>query len=460
LHELDTTIVLASCDSTSFGGYINPLANLQNIAIKEPTAIILYSQTASSCFFNGTTADLYSLHYLYSFLSTGDSQTVLSIVLNDYPSFVNIVRRDQMSSNNSTGGSGSPPNNTPTTAVAMIILYSITGVITALFLVIIVTGAIRAHRHPERYGPRAGLGRPRQSRAKGIARAMLETLPIVKWGDDEKPVDVEMVGGIPPATSAEKTGENSTQKDSTEATSPVKPDQENSGCSICTDDFEKGQDVRVLPCNHQFHPACIDPWLLNVSGTCPLCRVDLRPQASRSEPAENGISGAEDLPPPLSESTDPSARRGSRRQSLIMSILNPRAMRDATPQQRLAALRQVRQERQSTPAEDAEARSRRRLTLRLQDVFSIHTTRNRPNSVVGSSPVSPLPQSRSVEAIPEGHEPEPHEEQPPTTTTRSEGVYADAISLASPEPSPVGESAATAEAKVESKKESDESKTS
>lgn len=42
------------------------------------------------------------------------------------------------------------------------------------------------------------------------------------------------------------------------------------GCSICTDDFCTGEDVRVLPCNHKFHPACVDPWLLNVSGTCPL----------------------------------------------------------------------------------------------------------------------------------------------------------------------------------------------
>jgi hypothetical protein len=41
-------------------------------------------------------------------------------------------------------------------------------------------------------------------------------------------------------------------------------------CPICTDDFVKGQDVRVLPCSHQFHPECIDPWLINVSGTCPL----------------------------------------------------------------------------------------------------------------------------------------------------------------------------------------------
>jgi hypothetical protein len=45
---------------------------------------------------------------------------------------------------------------------------------------------------------------------------------------------------------------------------------EHLGCSICTEDFEKGQDLRVLPCDHKFHPECVDPWLLNVSGTCPL----------------------------------------------------------------------------------------------------------------------------------------------------------------------------------------------
>jgi hypothetical protein len=26
----------------------------------------------------------------------------------------------------------------------------------------------------------------------------------------------------------------------------------------------------VLPCDHKFHPPSIDPWLIGVSGTCPL----------------------------------------------------------------------------------------------------------------------------------------------------------------------------------------------
>jgi hypothetical protein len=214
-------------------------------------------------------------------------------------------------SNSTANGQGNPPSGdnpgggpAPTTAVAMSILYSITGVITLLFLTIIATGAIRAYRNPERYGPRpAGVtGRPRQSRAKGLARAMLETLPIVKFGDPEplKPGnrDIELEDGnasvhAPPEVIAvaETGAEPKERPTATEVESGLGP-QTNAastnngkepdavpavelGCSICTEDFVAGEDVRVLPCNHRYHPACIDPWLLNVSGTCPLWYVSL-----------------------------------------------------------------------------------------------------------------------------------------------------------------------------------------
>lgn len=187
----------------------------------------------------------------------------------------------------------------------MIILYSITGIITALFLGIIITGAIRAHRHPERYGPRYAPGRTRQSRAKGIARAMVDTIPIVKFGGDQNDGrdstasqdsvkdDVELAinpedraGHLPgdPETGS-SAGEEEPEQPNTaahggRATPPpvigTPSDAQKAGnfsCPICTDDFVKGQDIRVLPCNHKFHPECIDPWLLNVSGTCPLWYV-------------------------------------------------------------------------------------------------------------------------------------------------------------------------------------------
>ncbi|CAL1707221.1 unnamed protein product [Somion occarium] len=99
---------------------------------------------------------------------------------------------------NSQPGNGDNSNSTfegssgPNTSLAMIILYAITGCVSALFCVVIVSGAIRAIRHPERYGPRSGdssFGGPpgfgAQSRARGLTRAILDTFPVVKFGRPE-----------------------------------------------------------------------------------------------------------------------------------------------------------------------------------------------------------------------------------------------------------------------------------
>jgi hypothetical protein len=207
------------------------------------------------------------------------------------------------------------PGTASGTSVALIILYSITGIITALFLLIIITGAIRAHRHPERYGPRANarFGRPRQSRAKGIAAAVLDTIPIVRFGAstsvpevDKQAVDVEMQDSTTTSESRPSSAdaEAGSSKDRA-VTSPSEQEEQaqSSGaagvveapeavaatptamntteeamssqkqCPVCMEDFTQGQEVRMLPCHHHFHPECIDPWLLNVSGSCPLWYV-------------------------------------------------------------------------------------------------------------------------------------------------------------------------------------------
>jgi hypothetical protein len=45
-------------------------------------------------------------------------------------------------------------------------------------------------------------------------------------------------------------------------------------CPICIVDFEEGDDLRLLPCEgkHRFHQDCVDPWLLELSSSCPICR--------------------------------------------------------------------------------------------------------------------------------------------------------------------------------------------
>lgn len=45
-------------------------------------------------------------------------------------------------------------------------------------------------------------------------------------------------------------------------------------CAVCLDQFSKSQWLRVLPCSHEFHRDCVDPWLL-LQQTCPLCKHNI-----------------------------------------------------------------------------------------------------------------------------------------------------------------------------------------
>ena len=296
-------IAYISCEPSDYTGDIDATKTINLAVNNKPYAIVLYSEYAATCTFSPS-GDFQYLS-MYTMQNASSSAAVVDgLQKNDPPYPQTTIALDQQSANgtNNSGSDGDSLGKSPTTAVAMIILYSITGIITALFLIIIIVGAIRAHRHPERYGPRRVIGRVRQGRAKGLARAMLETLPIVKFGDkeeDDKPAeqgrDVELadVSKVAAAgTGHQEDGATTSNTDipvesgpdvvTTEAAAgSVQPtkgavagaeDNTDNGlaCSVCTDDFIKGQDIRVLPCKHKFHPECIDPWLLNVSGTCPL----------------------------------------------------------------------------------------------------------------------------------------------------------------------------------------------
>ncbi|KAF8757228.1 RING-like zinc finger [Rhizoctonia solani] len=182
--------------------------------------------------------------------------------------------------------------------------------------------AIRAIRHPERYGPRSGdpnlhgPGSAPQTRAAGLARAVLDTFPVVKFGrpsattnqsyegKDYETKDVEMTRTSGSAADLERgmptvkpvgTLVHSSTPDESSGTQPSQPVASGSSpssptrgdnltrvaigvetCPICILDFEDGDDLRVLPCEgrHRFHRDCVDQWLLELSSSCPLCRED------------------------------------------------------------------------------------------------------------------------------------------------------------------------------------------
>ena len=52
-------------------------------------------------------------------------------------------------------------------------------------------------------------------------------------------------------------------------------DDDEKTCIICLDEFQPGEDIRRLRCQHYFHRACVDKWLLERQRTCPLCLQDV-----------------------------------------------------------------------------------------------------------------------------------------------------------------------------------------
>ncbi|KAF8135400.1 hypothetical protein EV363DRAFT_1211911 [Boletus edulis] len=266
---------------------------------------------------------------------------------------------------NGTATSTSTDSDSGDTGIAMIILYAITGCVSALFCGVVVSGAIRALRHPERYGPRPSdptLGGG-QSRAGGLGRAILDTFPVVKFGSsgsdrEPRPKDIESAPMDPESSIHVQLAQLSNAADHDEhhddawegpvATTSQEPREDNQApegtdqvnvppqintaehrasreptssqempeyigrdtCPICIVDFEEGDDLRVLPCEgkHAFHQSCVDPWLLELSASCPICRQDFRA-------LETMISGgSENEGPPVNrESISGTSIRQSRR---------------------------------------------------------------------------------------------------------------------------------------------------
>ena len=177
-------------------------------------------------------------------------------------------------------------------------------VLSICITIIVILNVLRRYRPSGRAVPTNASSRVQNCRVTDITKTLLHTIPIVKFRDphnsEECPLraDLEMdtltrdihesKHARAPAHQKTKSraqsdenewghGVNISQMDQ-EASNRISPldlsyVQPNTVCPICTERFRHAQDLRQLPCSHQFHPSCVDPWLLNRSSTCPLCRV-------------------------------------------------------------------------------------------------------------------------------------------------------------------------------------------
>ncbi|XP_043913559.1 E3 ubiquitin-protein ligase RNF128 isoform X2 [Protopterus annectens] len=80
---------------------------------------------------------------------------------------------------------------------------------------------------------------------------------------------------------------------------------EGDSCAVCIEVYRPSDVVRILTCNHFFHKACIDPWLLE-HRTCPMCKCDILKALGIEADVEEGPET-----PPEQETVIPSAPEGT-----------------------------------------------------------------------------------------------------------------------------------------------------
>eukprot|EP00197_Chlamydomonas_leiostraca_P002567 CAMPEP_0202858064 /NCGR_PEP_ID=MMETSP1391-20130828/748_1 /ASSEMBLY_ACC=CAM_ASM_000867 /TAXON_ID=1034604 /ORGANISM="Chlamydomonas leiostraca, Strain SAG 11-49" /LENGTH=339 /DNA_ID=CAMNT_0049536935 /DNA_START=131 /DNA_END=1148 /DNA_ORIENTATION=- len=65
-------------------------------------------------------------------------------------------------------------------------------------------------------------------------------------------------------------------------------------CSICLDPVEEGAMVMTLPCLHQYHGECVEPWLRQQGrgAECPMCKTQVFPATAGDHPEAAGGWGS------------------------------------------------------------------------------------------------------------------------------------------------------------------------
>lgn len=113
----------------------------------------------------------------------------------------------------------------------------------------------------------------------------IDDYPKLDNNDDDNNTDNK------PTSSDDEETENADEEGAIPRFHDRNPSEMHSTCSICIDDFEAGEKVRMLPrCRHIFHTDCILPWLTERQGCCPLCKTEVIEPEHGEEVVEHDIN--------------------------------------------------------------------------------------------------------------------------------------------------------------------------
>ncbi|XP_026413929.1 E3 ubiquitin-protein ligase SDIR1-like isoform X2 [Papaver somniferum] len=103
------------------------------------------------------------------------------------------------------------------------------------------------------------------SPAPSMSEEEINALPVLKYrvtGEESEDALQQQSSSSPAAESNQVSGE---------AEASPKDPGDGLTCSVCLEQVNQGEIIRTLPCLHQFHSTCIDPWLRQ-QGICPVCK--------------------------------------------------------------------------------------------------------------------------------------------------------------------------------------------
>ncbi|KAJ4969806.1 hypothetical protein NE237_002905 [Protea cynaroides] len=121
------------------------------------------------------------------------------------------------------------------------------------------------------------------STAPSMSEEEINALPVHKYKVIGPKSDGSSIQHASSSSTAEK------KQDSCEADENFKASDNELTCNVCLEQVNDGELIRSLPCLHQFHAICIDPWLRQ-QGTCPVCKF--KAGSGWQESGESGIHGS------------------------------------------------------------------------------------------------------------------------------------------------------------------------